>query len=498
MRKSCNIEQSNKIKYENVKNLKISKLKLQGIFVSVFLIAVALAAANANVNTNVNTNGNTNVGVIEISISPVKDVYYVDDEITIKFSVTPNKNGCFATLVFTKINGSIDTLFQHEGGCMACGLVKPPLTSKTSSNIKKKFYEPGIYEVQGIITDASTYEKDYRTIKIIVNEKNKYVENKSTDEKNMDGYTTNVPIVIELFTRDGCPICYHVDEGVNKLANEYNERVKNSVIILEYHLHGTQANRVGLDRRVFYHGDKWQNVCNYYSLTLINGEDGYCGGARDTESNYRNLKNKVENKNLAPTVSMRANASHNKDLLYINIEAKSVDNVARNLDIYAFILDGINVKAYLQRSAKTDKKQTASVNFSFPYNELVSAHENLKIVVLVQEDKKILNARVIEWKDVKEIKNLTKEKKDVQNMGTYTAKNNTYNARATNIINSANNTNTTNTSNTNTTNTQNNANTTSETYFATTSHIDFIYCAASREMLYCAFKFAFYNKDMQE
>ncbi|PKP55415.1 MAG: hypothetical protein CVT89_08530 [Candidatus Altiarchaeales archaeon HGW-Altiarchaeales-2] len=88
-------------------------------------------------------------------------------------------------------------------------------------------------------------------------------------DKNRTYYNNKIPIVIEVFTRDGCPICYHVDEGAKKLADEYNEKNKNSVILLKYHLQDTLATQAGLDRRIFYHGDKWWNVCNYYELCAI-------------------------------------------------------------------------------------------------------------------------------------------------------------------------------------------------------------------------------------
>ena len=463
---------------QNIKNFKI--LKLMGILAGVFLIATAIAAVNAGSNTN-------NAGVIEINISPIKDVYYAGDEITINFTLTPNKNGCFVTLIFTKINGSIETLFQHETGCKSCGLAKPPLTSKTAKQIKKKFDEAGIYEIQGMITDAGTYQMDYKTIKIIVKdvkaqraEIEKSKDEKETESENIDENNTRIPIVIEVFTRDGCPICEHVDEAAKKLANEYNEKNKNSIILLEYHLQDTLATQAGPDRRIFYGGDEWQNACNFYALTLLNGEDEDCGGTHNTESDYRNLKNKVENKIIVSSVNMRANASYNKNLLYIDVGVKGVNNEAKNLDIFVFILDGTNVKLYMQKSAKTGKKQTANVKFSFPYGE-ISAYKNLKMVVLVHEGKKILNARLIEWKDVQEIK-------DVQNISTNTNKKNTNNTNIPNNTNVANAANATEEGNIRGVGITASPRSSSKAGFEITNSINFMYCAANRDMLYCAIK----------
>jgi len=408
--------------------------------ISVFLIVAVAGAADAGDNTN-------NLGVIEIDISPVKDVYYADDEINVNFIVTPNKNGCFVTLLLTKINGTIETLFRHETGCKSCGLSKPPLREKMTNKIKKKFDEPGIYEIQGMITDACTYQMDYKTIKIIVKDakdkndnaekhivkdakdkndniekhivkdakdKNDNIEKhkKETESENTDENNTLIPVVIEVFTNDDCSICYHVDKGAKKLADEYNKRTKNSIIILEYHLADTQATHAGIDRRKFYGGDEWQNTCNYYALTLFNGEDENCGGTHNTESNYANFKNKVKNKNLIPTVNMRANASRDNISLYVDVKIKTTSDEAKNSEVYLFILDDTNVRASLQKPAGTGKNNEMYVKFSFPYNE-ISAYRNLKIVALIQKGKKILNARVIELSDIQEIK-ILKEAKELK------------------------------------------------------------------------------------
>ncbi|OQX20806.1 MAG: hypothetical protein BWK75_04575 [Candidatus Altiarchaeales archaeon A3] len=174
------------------------------------------------------------------------------------------------------------------------------------------------------------------------------------------------------------------------------------------------ATQAGLDRRIFYDGDEWQNVCNFYALTLLNGEDEDCGGTHNTESDYMNLKNKVENKIIVPTVSMLANASYDKTSLYVDVKIKTAGNEAKNLDIFLFILDDTKVKAYLQKPAKIDKKQNvANLKFLFPYGE-ISAYKNLRAVAIIQEDKKILNARVIEYNDIREIK-ILKEAKELKN-----------------------------------------------------------------------------------
>ncbi len=460
-------------------NLKI--LKLMGIFAGIFLIATAMAAVNASSNTN-------NAGIIDLNISPVKDVYYVGDEITINFVLTPNKNGCFATLIFTKINGSVDTLFQHETGCKSCGLAKPPLTSKTTTQKKKKFDGPGIYEIEGMVEDARTYENEFKKIKIIV--KDKVVKDDVVNDKVVkdgDNYITDtdennsrIPIVMEVFTHYGCQICEHVDEGAKKLLDEYNERTKNSIILLEYHLQDTLETQAGLDRRIFYEGDKWQNTCGYYALTLINGEDKDCGGTHNTENDYRNFKNKVKNKNLIPTVNMRANASYDNTSLYVDVKIKAIRNGVKNSNVFLFIADDTNVKAYIQKFARIDEIKEEDVKFSFPYSE-ISTYKNLRVVAVVQEDKKILNARLIERndireikepKEIKEIKNLT-EKKNVQNISTNINKKNT------------------NITNKNLTYAANNSNVTNITYTANvtiTNSINFMYCVKSRDMLSCAIK----------
>ncbi len=518
-------------------NLKIFKLIV--IFAGIFLIIATMAAVNASSNTN-------NVGIIDLNISPVKDVYYVGDEITINFVLTPNKNGCFATLIFTKINGSVDTLFYHETGCKSCGLAKPPLTSKTTTQKKKKFDEPGIYEIEGTIKDAGTYESEFKKIKIVVKDKvvkddvvkDKVVKDdvvngdivkddvvngdivkdeivkddvvngdvvKDDVVKDVDKNITNadesneqIPIVIEVFTHYGCPICKHVDEGAKKLLEEHNKRTKNSIILLEYHLQDTLATQVGLDRRIFYEGDKWQNVCNYYALSLINGEDEDCGGTHNTENDYRNFKNKVENKNLIPTVNMRANASYDNTSLYVDVKIKAIRNEVKNLNVFLFIADDTNVKAYIQKSARIDNIKEEDVKFSFPYSE-ISTYNNLRVVAIVQEDKKILNARLIERNDIREIKepkeitkikNLT-EKKNVQNISTNINKKNT-NITNKNLTYAANNSNLTySANNSNLTYAANNSNVTNITYTANitiTNSINFMYCAKSRDMLYCAIK----------
>ncbi|OQX20807.1 MAG: hypothetical protein BWK75_04580 [Candidatus Altiarchaeales archaeon A3] len=198
-------------------NIKI--LNLVWIFViSVFLIVTVIAAVDASDSTN-------KPGVIEINISPIKDVYYTGDEININFVLEPNKNGCFAMLTLTKINGTQNVLFQHQRGCKSCGSAKSPLTSKISKSINKKFDEPGIYDIEALMEDAETYKSDFKNIKIIV--KDREVEKVMVKEEDIaDNENTQIPIVIEVFTRDGCPICYHVDEGAKKLANEYTKKTK--------------------------------------------------------------------------------------------------------------------------------------------------------------------------------------------------------------------------------------------------------------------------------
>ncbi|CEG11453.1 exported hypothetical protein [groundwater metagenome] len=442
-------------------NLKI--LKLIGIFAGIFLIAAAMAAVNASSNTN-------NTEIIDLNISPVKDVYYVGDEITINFVLTPNKNGCFGTLIFTKINSSVDTLFHHETGCKSCGLAKQPLTSKTTAQKKKKFDESGIYEIEGMIKDAGTYESEFKKMKIIVKDKvvkddvvkDKVVKDDDNYISDTDENNSQIPIVMEVFTHYGCPICEHVDEGAKKLSDEYNKRTKNSIILLEYHLQDTLATQAGLDRRIFYGGAKWQNTCNYYSLILINGEDEDCGGTHNTENDYRNFKNKVENKNLIPTVNMRANASYDNTSLYVDVKIKATRNEVKNLNVFLFIADDTNVKGYIRKSARIDNIKEEDVKFSFPYSENFT-YKNLRVVAVVQEDKKILNARLIERNDIREIK----EPKEI-----------------TKIKNSV-------MINRNVTYAANNSNVTNITYTANvtiTNSIDFMYCAKSRDMLYCAIK----------
>ncbi len=142
---------------------------------------------------------------------------------------------------------------------------------------------------------------------------------------------------------------------------------------------------------------------NHYALTLFNGEDAQCGGNHNTESDYKNFKNITENKAIISTVNMLANASHNNDSVYIDVKIKGINNETKNLEVFIFLLDDMNVKTYLQKSAEIDENQTTNIKFSFPYNE-TSDYTNFKAVALVQQtDKKILNARLIEWKDIKEI-----------------------------------------------------------------------------------------------
>ncbi len=175
--------------------------------------------------------------------------------------------------------GSVDTLFYHETGCKSCGLAKPPLTSKTTMQKKKKFDEPGICEIEGTIKDAGTYESEFKKIKIVVKDKvvkddvvkDKVVKDdvvngdivkddvvngdivkdeivkddvingdvikdeivKDVDKNiiNTDESNEQIPIVIEVFTHYGCPICEHVDEGVKKLLDEYKKRTKTIIMV---------------------------------------------------------------------------------------------------------------------------------------------------------------------------------------------------------------------------------------------------------------------------
>jgi len=335
--------------------------KLAGSFAVVFLIV-----AVAGLIEFVNGENSEDTGNIEISIYPEKDVYYVNDEISINFTILPDKNGCYCTVNFQKINGSLETLFMHETGCKSCGLSKPPLTSKTPKHVKKNLTEAGIYEIEGIIRDAETSKSVDKKIQIIVKDvegkENKKDNDSEKIEKDNDWNEndTYVPFVIEAFNRNGCPICFHVDEAVKKLANKYNEKNKNSVIVLEYHLNDNEANQAGLDRREFYHGEKWQEICNYYSLTFINGEDENCGGTHNTESDYLNLKNKVENKILSSTIKMRMNAYHDNDFLHTSV--KIISKETKNLNVFLFIVDDTNVKAYIQKNINIEKNKDIYVD----------------------------------------------------------------------------------------------------------------------------------------
>ncbi len=417
-------------------------------------------------------NGAEDTGNIEISIYPEKDVYYVNDEISINFTILPDKNGCYCTVNFQKINGSLETLFMHETGCKSCGTYKPPLKEKITRQIKKKFSETGIYEIEGIIRDAETYKSVDKKIQIFVKdvEKNDKKENdterkKDNDRDKNDSY---FPYVIEVFTRDGCPICYHVDEAVEKLANEYNKKNKNSIIVLEYHLNDGKANQAGYDRRKFYHGENWAEICNYYSLTLINGEDEICGGTHNTENDYLNIKNKIENKNHLSTTKMRMNAYHDNDFLHTSV--KIISNETKNLNVFLFIVDDTNVNAYIQKNINVEKNKDVNVNFSFPYNN-ISLYKNLRIVSVVQEDKRILNARIIGGDEIKRIKEMEKEKDEKGKNETNISKNISHQMNTTNDISIKSNI---------IDQIMNNQ---------TIAIMDFAYCALNKDMIYCAFRF---------